>query len=87
VSPDDEKTPAHTPAAKKSSGAWRLNLDEVACARPGCAHRRDHHTTVGGGSHRWHCLECECPEFVAGGIDYDRLPDTLPASSNPPPKE
>ena len=87
---DDHDTNPSTPAAKKSSGQWTLNLDSAPCAR--CKCRRDAHRTIDGGSHRWDCMNCgACPEFVIGGVetrpDYDALPDTLPQSSNPPPKD
>lgn len=86
-SPDDtDKTPPQTPAAKRSSGELRLNLDGALCGREGCQHRRDHHTTVAGGSHRWHCLDCRCPEFVAGG-PVDEFAALADSSKPPPPTE
>jgi hypothetical protein len=70
---DEDKTPAQTPAAKKSSGAWRLNLSSVLCARRECLHRRDEHRVDENGRAR-ECLSCrECLQFVIGGDDGDAV--------------
>lgn len=68
---DEDKTPAHTPDAKKSSGAWKFPFNEpgALCGRRTCAHRRDDHDDVPGAGRR--CLLCDCPHFVAGGMSPD----------------
>ena len=70
----EDLTPAATPDAKKSSGAWKFkfNSPDAICGR--CPHRRDEHEAEG-----LRCMLCDCPRFVVGGPDYDAIPDTEPA--------
>lgn len=66
---DSDKTPAQTPDAKKSSGAWKFNLGSAPCARIGCSCRRDAHRIANGVAHECMTPLCECPAFVIGGPD------------------
>ena len=74
---DEDKTPAQSPNAKKSSGAWKFNIDGAVCPRQGCGHRRDEHA-LNERRVAENCMLCDCPHFFVGGADYDKLPDTLP---------
>lgn len=56
------------------SGAHRLNLAGVLCARGGCQHRRDEHLADERGV-RHDCMKdgCSCATFVAGGMTEEEL--------------
>ncbi len=78
---NDEDTKPSTPAAKKSSGEWKLGLvrPDATCARPGCGHPRDHHFVDDKMlAHECMSVGCGCLAFFVGGPDYDSIPDTLP---------
>lgn len=67
---DDDKTPAQSPSAKKSSGAWKFKFNEpdAICGRSTCIERRDEHEGAEGG---YRCMLCNCPRFVVGGMTSD----------------
>lgn len=67
---DEDKTPAETVNAKKSSGAWKFKFNEpdALCGRNSCSHRRDEHEGATGG---YRCMLCDCARFVAGGLTSD----------------
>ncbi len=67
---DEDKTPAETINAKKSSGAWKFkfNAPDAICGRPTCIERRDEHE---GAENGYRCMLCNCPSFVVGGMTSD----------------
>jgi hypothetical protein len=67
---ESELTPAQTPDAKKSSGAWKFKFNEpdALCGRTTCSHRRDEHESADGG---YRCMLCDCARFVVGGLSSD----------------
>lgn len=67
---DEDNTPAESPSAKKSSGAWKFkfNADDALCGRATCSHRRDEHES---GALGYRCMLCDCERFVVGGLTSD----------------
>lgn len=82
---DDDKTPVDTPSAQLRLGLHACPL----CKRTGKLTTGDECWYCKGGrvvdKARAEAWEKAHPPKPATSPDYDSLPDTLPASSNPPP--